>query len=85
LGSTVTIAELIEASAYPAEVWYRLGSIPLSAPPSLRNHMLLCLSEPNKFLSAFGPTPHTKADENGRKDTKIHEKDTPVNSRGKRA
>ncbi len=33
-----------------------------------------------EFLSAFGPPPYTKADENGRKDTKIHEKDTPVNS-----
>jgi hypothetical protein len=47
--------------------------------------MFLCLSERNKSLSAFGPPPHTKADENGRKDTKIHEKDTPVNHCEKQA
>jgi hypothetical protein len=57
-------------------------------PPStsaglLRNHMLFCLSERNKSLSAFGPTPYTMSDENGRKDTKIHEKDTPVDRCGK--
>jgi len=46
---------------------------------------LLCPEEGNacfrgeetaEFRSGFGPTPNRKTDEKGRKDTKIHEKDT---------
>jgi hypothetical protein len=37
------------------------------------------------FSVPFSSHPRTKGDENCRKDTKIHEKDTPVDARGKHA